>query len=128
MRVAFGLAAPGLSEGCEVPDARKIDERRTVGDDQHTGGSAPVLRNSFELASEIFDVVVDRVEAVSAGRDQKVVERHVKGSRGASAREMAGAHFIDDEQQSRTLHQLLGRLSGERSWNLDDDIHGVFLQ
>jgi hypothetical protein len=81
----------------EKVDAREIDKRRAVGDDEHEDRSARGLLNGRELALEVLDVVVDCLEAVSTGLDEEPVKRHVERPGGCGAGQAAGSHLIDHE-------------------------------
>ncbi len=70
---------------------------------------------------EVLDVVVDGVQTVMTSLDQEVVEPHVERTRSSGTSQAARAHFVDDEQQPCAFGQLVTRLSGQRSRNLEGD-------
>ena len=111
------------SKDVEKADARQIDERRAVGDDEHELRSASGLRNSRELSLEVLDVVVDGLKAVSTRFDEKLVERHVECPSRSCAGQTACSHFVDHEQQPRAHRQLLGRPIRQRARNRDGYLH-----
>jgi hypothetical protein len=45
---------------------------------------------------EVFDVVIDGVEAVPAGLDEEVVDRHVECACPGGPSQSAGSYFVDD--------------------------------
>jgi hypothetical protein len=83
--------------------------------------SGPRYRGS-ELSIEVLDIVIDGVQAMLAGLDQEVVERHVERVCSGGTGQPAGTHFIDDEQQPRAPRQLLGWLLRQRTRDLDGDL------
>jgi len=108
------------------PDAREVDERRTVGNDQHAP-SALSLRNGSELLLEVLDVMIDRIEAVPPGLDEEVIERHVERACSRRTGQATGSYFVDDEQQPCTPRQLVGGLLRQWAGDLDGDLHELLV-
>jgi hypothetical protein len=73
--------------------------------------SARIGSGDVEFPREVVDVVVNGIQAVTAGVDEEVVECHVEGARSRSPRQAARADLVNDEQQPSARSQLHCRLA-----------------